>query len=181
LPLVLVVCGLPASGKTRLAVAVSRAAELPRISADVTRKRLAGIEPAHLAAPEHYTAAFHRAVYAELGRGAGVHAGQAGGAVIDGSFALRTMRDAFAGAFDDAAPLVFAECTAPPEVLARRAAERSRRSRISDRTLELVLRERAQWEPLDDVPPGAHARVRTDRRSEEIIADLATILDARRR
>jgi uncharacterized protein len=181
LPLVVLVCGLPASGKTRLMVAISGAAGLPRIAADVVRKELAGIEPAHLAAPEHYTEAFHRTLYAELGRRAAVHVGRAGGAVVDGSFSLRAMRDAFVCAFDGAAPLLFAECTAPPEVLARRADERSRRSRISDATLELVLQARAKWEAFDELPLDAYVRVRTDRPSKDIIADLAAILDARQR
>lgn len=181
LPLVLVVCGLPASGKTHLVVAVSRVAGLPRLSADVIRHELAAIEPGHLASDKHYTEAFHTAVYDELGRRAAVKADQAGGAIIDGSFARRTMRDAFTRAFDHAAPLVFAECTAPPEVLARRAAARSMRYRVSPATLELVSMERARWEPLDEVPGDACVRVRTDRPSEDILADLGESLDFRLR
>jgi uncharacterized protein len=161
--------------------AVSGAAGLARLSADVVRKELAGIEPAHITAPEHHTEAFHRTVYAELGRRAAVHVGRAGGAVVDGSFSRRVMRDAFVGAFDDAAPLLFAECTAPPEVLARRADGRAMRSRISDATLELVLRERAKWEALDEVPLDAYLSVRTDRPSRDIINDLGAILDTRLR
>jgi predicted kinase len=180
LPLVLVVCGLPASGKTHLVVAVSRVAGLPRLSADVIRRELAAIEPGHLAGGKHYTAAFHTAVYDELGRRAAVHAGQAGGAIIDGSFARRTMRDAFTRAFDHAAPLVFAECTAPPEVLARRAAARSMRSRVSPATLELVSRERARWEPLDELPSDACLKVQTDRPSDDILVTLGELLDTRR-
>ncbi len=173
------ICGLPATGKTHLVVAVSRVAGLPRLSADVIRRELAEIEPGHLAGGEHYTEAFHTAVYEELGRRAAVHAGRAGGAIIDGSFARRTMRDAFTRAFDHAAPLVFAECTAPPEVLARRAAARSMRSRVSPATLELVLRERARWEALDELPLDARLIVHTDRRSQDILADLGAALDTR--
>ena len=174
------VCGLPASGKTRLVVALTDATGLERISADVIRKELAGIEPAHLTGGEHYTEAFHHSVYAELGRRAARHAERRGGVVVDGSFSLRAMRDAFCGALDDASPVVFAECTAPPEVLAQRAAARSMRSRISAATLELVIRERARWEELHEVPHDAHIRLRTDRDSEDIIRELAATLDARR-
>lgn len=55
LPLVIVVCGLPASGKSHLARALAEMSGLHHLGSDVTRKRLAGVRSAQRASPESYT------------------------------------------------------------------------------------------------------------------------------
>ncbi len=180
LPLVVVVCGPPASGKSCFASALAQASSLPHLSSDVTRKRLAGIRPGQRATNAVYSADFNRLTYAELGRRAAREVAARGGALVDATFRHRADRDAFAEAFGDAAPLLFVECRAPARVLAERAAERDRHpGRISDASLAVVLRESLAWEPLDEIPPEAHVSLRSDRRVEAQVADLLALLDRR--
>ena len=68
LPLVIVVCGVPAAGKSHLAQALAEVSGLPHLSSDLTRKRLARIRPQQRAASAVYSAEFNRLTYAELGR-----------------------------------------------------------------------------------------------------------------
>jgi aminoglycoside phosphotransferase family enzyme/predicted kinase len=180
LPLVLVICGVPASGKSHLASTLAHASGLPLLSSDLVRKGLAGIAPSRPASPEHYGEEFNRSTYAELGRRAAAEREAHGGVLVDATFRHRRDRDAFAHAFSGAAPLLFVECVVPAAVLARRAISRERDpARVSDATLPIVLREQAAWDPLDEVAAGAHVPLRTDRPVHSIVADLLGLLDER--
>ena len=66
------------------------------------------------------------------------------------------------------------------DVLRRRAGERERDPhRVSDASLEVVLREAQRWEALDEVPAERHLLVRSDRPVGRILQDLADLLDRR--
>jgi aminoglycoside phosphotransferase family enzyme/predicted kinase len=180
LPLVIVVCGVPAVGKSHLAQALAEVSRLPHLSSDVTRKRLAGIRPQRRATSAVDSADFNRMTYAELGRRAARGTAACGGALVDATFRHRADRDAFADAFGDAAPLLFVECRAPARVLAERAAQRDRQpGRVSDASLSVVVRESSAWEALDELPPEAHVTLRSDCRVEAQLEDLRALLDRR--
>ncbi len=180
LPLVLVVCGPPASGKSHLARALTEVAELPHLSSDLTRKHLAGVRATQRAARDRYTAEWNQRTYAELARRATAAVAKTGGAVVDATFRHLADRRTFAAEFDSAAPLIFIECQAPRAVLARRAARREQdRERVSDADPAIVLRELGSWEPLDEVRASAHLALRTDRPIEEILGDVIALLDRR--
>jgi uncharacterized protein len=180
LPLVIVICGAPASGKSELARALAAISDLPHLSSDVARKRLAGIEPTDRAPEALYGPSWNARTYAEIGRCAARDVKARGGALVDATFRHRADRDAFAQGFDGSAPLLFVECHAPAAVLAERAALREHRAeRVSDATPAVVARESAAWEPLDEVPPEAHVTLRSDRSVETMVADLGALLDGR--
>ena len=180
LPLVIVICGVPAAGKSHLARALAEVSRLPHLSSDVTRKRLVGISLQQRAGDAAYSAEFNRLTHAELGRRAARETSARGGALVDATFRHRADRDAFTDAFADAAPLLFVECRAPVRVLAERAAQRDRRpGRVSDASLSVVLRESSTWEPLDELAPEAHVTLRSDRRAEAQLEDLRALLDRR--
>ena len=180
LPLVIVICGVPAAGKSHLAQALGEVSGLPHLSSDLTRKRLAGVRQHQRAPSAVYDADFNRRTYAELGRRAARETAACGGALVDATFRHLADRDAFADAFADAAPLLFVECRAPARVLAERAALRDRQPRrLSDASLPVVMRESSTWEPLDELPPEAHLTLRSDRRVEAQLEDLRALLDRR--
>ncbi|MGH2880841.1 MAG: AAA family ATPase [Solirubrobacteraceae bacterium] len=180
LPLAIVICGLPATGKSHLARALALRSRLAHLNSDVVRKRLAGVLPTRRAPSDAYTVEANRLTYAELGRLAAREVTAHGGALVDATFRHRADRDAFAQAFAGVAPLLFVECQAPAETLARRAAARAREpERISDASLQVVVRESVMWEPLLEVPPEAHVVLRSDRPVEAQITDLMALLDQR--
>jgi aminoglycoside phosphotransferase family enzyme/predicted kinase len=174
-PVVVIICGRPASGKSHLAEALAVRARLVHLNSDHFRKRLADIEPTARGRPELYNAAFNRATYTELGRAAAaeVHAGR--GAIVDATFRHRTDREAFAQAFGDAAPLLFAECRAPRAVLLSRARARERDAgRVSDASADVV--KRARWQPLSEIPAESRIAVRTNNPVEKQLADVTEAL-----
>jgi aminoglycoside phosphotransferase family enzyme/predicted kinase len=178
LPLVIMICGVPGSGKSYLGHGLADAARLPMLSSDVVRKRLAGVKATATMPQERYSSEYNHATYAELGRCAAQAVADHGGAIIDATFRHREDRDAFAASFAGATPRLFVECVAPAEVLERRAARRDRDTRrVSDATLDVVRRERTSFEPLEEVPADMHITLRTDRELERILADLMALLD----
>lgn len=180
LPLAIVVCGLPASGKSRLAHELAELSGIAQLSSDVTRKRLAGLAPTARGDGATYADDASRRTYAELGRRARRQAAAHGGVILDATFRRRADRDAFRASFGAAAPLLFIECDAPPAVLLERARRRERDvHRVSDATPDVVERLLASWEPLTEVPARAHVVLRSDRSVEEMIADLRGLLDER--
>ena len=179
-PGVLVICGVPACGKSYLAREFSRTSGFAVLSADVVRKELAGLDPHERAPAEAYRPEFNRLTYAELGTRAAIQVRHDGGVLVDATFRLREDRDAFRQSAAGALPTVFVECVVPAEVLAARAAARDRDpARVSDATADIVERERRAWARLDEVPADAHVALRTDRRVEAAMADLTAVLDAR--
>lgn len=180
LPLVIVVCGVPASGKSYLARAIAETAALPHLSSDVARKQLAGLPTTQRAPADSYSAEWNARTYTELGHRTADAVGRVGGAVVDATFRHQADRVSYRSAFAAAAPTLFVECQAPRAELARRAARREGEAgQVSDATPAVVLHELAAWEPLDEVAADAHLVLRTDRPLEQSLADLLVLLDRR--
>lgn len=55
----------------------------------------------------------------------------------------------------------------------------TRTTRKRSTTLDVVLRERAGWEALDEVRGEAHLVLRTDRPLDHVVAELIAVLDER--
>jgi aminoglycoside phosphotransferase family enzyme/predicted kinase len=180
LPLVIVVCGVPGSGKSHLAGALAELSGLPHLSSDITRKQLAGLRATQRAPAERYSTAWNARTYAELARRTTKACRASRGAVVDATFRRLSDRRAFESAFGGEAPLLFIECQAPRAVLEKRARQRERDPEsVSDADAAIVLRELDRWEPLDEVPAGAHLALRTDRPAEQIVSDVLALLDRR--
>lgn len=176
-PLVLVVCGAAATGKTVLARAIGELSGLTHLSSDVVRKELAGLAPQERAPAERYTDEASLRTYRELGIRAAALVG--GGAVIDATFRRRSHRTAFAEAFGGSA--LFVECRAPASVVAERARSREADpTRVSDATAAIAAAQRTEFEPLDEVPAARHLLLRTDRPIEELTLELEGALDSPR-
>jgi aminoglycoside phosphotransferase family enzyme/predicted kinase len=180
LPLVIVVCGVPASGKSHLARALAELSGLPHLSSDLTRKGLRGLEFTQRASSETYSAEWNARTYDELARRTARALATNRGAIVDATFRHLADRQVFGSAFGSAASLLFIECQAPRSVLAQRAARREHdRERVSDADVAIVLREQQTWEPLDELLANAHLALRTDRPLEEIVGDVLALLDRR--
>jgi aminoglycoside phosphotransferase family enzyme/predicted kinase len=180
-PLVLVLCGGTASGKSHLARHLAGAAGLSHLNSDVVRKELLGMAITERAPASAYTAAMNGRTYTELGSRS-LKALSAGRPVlVDATFRYRSDRERFAaGLAGDDHPRLFVECRAPAAVLAERAAARERQSdRVSDAAGQLIDRQQREFEPLDEVSAAWHLPLRTDRPVAEIADDVEALLDAR--
>jgi aminoglycoside phosphotransferase family enzyme/predicted kinase len=180
-PLVVAVCGPSAVGKSHLARTLADASGLPRISSDVTRKRLAGVTPAERGDDDLYSPEATEATYLELGRVGALEVARCGGAVIDATFRSSEQREIFAAGLGDVhADVVFVECRAAPEVLAARSRRRLRDpERESDAGPALALVQFATFEPLDEIPAERHIVLRTERPVWQLVDEIEGILDER--
>jgi uncharacterized protein len=175
-PLVIVVCGASATGKTRLAEAISALSGMPHLSSDLVRKQLAGLAPEERAPEQEYSDEASLSTYRELGGRAAAVA--TSGAIVDATFRRRSHRAAFAEAFGGT--VLFVECKAPAAVIAERATRREADPRrVSDATPAIAAALLAEFEPLDEVAPERHLMLRSDRPLDDVLDELEAALDAR--
>jgi predicted kinase len=173
-PLVIVVAGLSASGKSTAAAALAAASGFSHINSDVVRKQTAGLVPTERAPEPLYAGSVSRETYAELGREAAARA--ADGVIVDATFRRRADRDAFRAELGVSANVLFAECRAPSAVLLARARDAHT---VSDAGPDVVRRQLLDAEPLDEVDGRDHVLLRSDRPVAAILAELADALDRR--
>ena len=175
-----IVCGTAASGKSTLAAALGESTAATVVSSDLVRKELLGIAPTARAPDAAYGPAVNRRTYAELGRRARELLDAGRPAVVDATFRLRADRQAFLTELGGRGDLTWVECRAPAEVVARRAAARTRQpDRVSDAGPGIALIQAEEWEPLDEVPPARRIVLRTDRPVAETMAVLRDEVDVR--
>jgi uncharacterized protein len=145
------------------------------------RKHLLGIAPAARADAAAYGKSFNRRTYAELGRQARAELERDAGVIVDATFRNRADRAAFfeaLGGLPETAVAV--ECRAPLSVRLERARRRRfDKSASSDADADVVRRQEDDGELAEDVPPGQHVVLRTDRTPDEALDDLAALRDAR--
>ena len=179
-PLLLVICGVAASGKTSLARELATVSGWPHHSSDVTRKRLAGLAPEARAASDHYSQEFTERTYRELGAASRDALESASGVIVDATFHRRRERDAFrAGLGENSVPLLFVECQAPTDVLLSRLRERQRDpGRVSDADADVLRRQLAERESLEEVPPEARAKLVAEASPPELAIDVEAFVDS---
>lgn len=149
--MVLVVCGVSASGKTTVAGRLAEVSGWPCLSSDVTRKGLAGLEPTQRGEAGLYGPDSTARTYRQLGFAAKASLERDSGVIVDATFHQRSERAAFREGLGAVGVPTFAvHCVAPPSVLCRRAADRERDpERVSDAGPEIVRRQLAAWEDFD--------------------------------
>lgn len=177
-PMLLLVTGPPASGKSTLAHALASASGLPVLSSDRERKRLLGIDEAAHAPTGAYTDAQRAEVYRHLAGGA-AELLAAGGAIVDATFATSEMQAAFVEALPGRAreAIRVVRCSLDPDVAARRAAERRPEGASgSDAGPEVAAMLAAQMSPFA-VPTARRLVVETDAEEAEMVGRVAAWLD----
>ncbi len=102
-PMLMVVCGPSATGKTRLSEALADVSGLAHLNSDVVRKGLAGLPPERPAPADAYSEEASLRTYRELGARAAA-ALPDGGALVDATFRRRIHREAFAAGYGHAEP-----------------------------------------------------------------------------
>ncbi len=182
-PVLVLIGGLMGTGKTTLAETLAREQGFAHLSSDVTRKRLAGMEPqerrhvafgADIYGPES-TARTYQALLEE----AAALLDQGRSVVVDASFREAGERQKFLTlARGKGVPFLFALCEAEDAVVRRRLTERVQQGAgASDGRWELYARQKATFQPPDDIPPESLLRLDTARPAESAVRDLLARLD----
>lgn len=168
-PGLVLVGGLPGTGKSTLARGLAERAGFAVIRADVVRKELAGLSPEARAGADHYTPEWNDRTYAECLRRAEELLFGGGRVIVDATFGEENRRRRF---LDAAArlcvPAVLLVCGSSPEVARQRIA--SRHGDASDADVEVYEQAAARWE---EAPPATRAAVRevpTDGTPDEALA-----------
>lgn len=166
-PLLLLVGGLPASGKSVLARQLAARLAAVALHTDVIRKQRAGLAPterpqgaarAALYAPDATAATYQAVLDAArdwLVRGFSV--------VLDGTYRRAADRRAImALAAARGVPWLAVECRCPPQVARERLAARGETPHeVSDADWAVYEQQAREWEPWTEVPPGRHLVVDT--------------------
>ena len=179
-PLVLVICGVSATGKSTLARLLAELSGWKHLSSDVIRKRRAGLAPTERASAEAYSHERTIETYRELGRCAATELrGGTSGAIVDATFHRREERDAFRSGLEESGiPLFFVRCTAPRDILEARIRRRQTDARrISDADETVLDRQLAEFEPLDEVPPAQRADLATDAPADDLAVRIEALVD----
>lgn len=179
-PRAYVVCGLSGSGKSHLAEALATTSGFEVVASDVVRKQAAGLRPTDAAPARLYRAAVGEQTYRTLGERAAAALEAGDSIVIDATCLTRRDRAALLGGLRaHRGRAWFVRCEAPPDVLRRRIEHRLRRpDRVSDATVDVLERQRAAAEPLDELPADRVLELRTDTDVERVVDRLSALLDA---
>ncbi len=166
-------CGLSGSGKSTTAGELVKLSGAIRLRSDAVRKHLAGISPYEKGSDRIYTPKMTDKTYSRLIE-LGVQLSTRGYRVIlDAKFDRQAKRaEAIAKATAQSLPLVFLHCTAPPDVLRSRVAQRS--GDIADATATVLAKQ--FMEPFEQSDPVVV--VNTDQSIEQIRQQLGSVFDA---
>ncbi len=173
-PLVVVVMGPIATGKSTVAAYLGHALGWPVYASDVLRKELAGLPLYMRPRPENrawlYASEMKQRVYAALIDRARAAIRTHRGVILDATFGRHEYRERLRNAFQDTGvPCVFIETTASPDVIRHRLRLRARADRVvSDAREEDMTYLLRAYEPPDELPEHLHVRVSTEMAPEEV-------------
>ncbi|MBI2935145.1 MAG: AAA family ATPase [Chloroflexi bacterium] len=172
-PVLIVMMGLVASGKSALARAVSEATGAPVVSSDVTRKQLAGV-PLRERHFEEYGAGLYareatRKTYAALYARAGTILKKGKAVVLDATFRKQAEREAaWSLAQEFGARFLLVECRCPEEETRKRLARRLEQGSISDGRWEVYVQQKVDLEPVSGMEPLQYLLVDSSRPLPEL-------------
>jgi uncharacterized protein len=178
-PCLILVGGLPGSGKSSLCRGLEGAANLSRLDSDVVRKELAGLPSDQRGeAPWGegiYTEAWTDRTYAGLLERARETLDDGGRVVVEASFREERRRLPFLElAQSHAVPVLFLECSAPGEAIRQRLSRRT--GDPSDAGLDVYEEAARRWEPHSAQVGAVLHRVDTGVSENEALGAAADLL-----
>ncbi|MFO0829816.1 MAG: AAA family ATPase [Phycisphaerales bacterium] len=153
-PALVVMTGLPATGKSTIARRLAAPLRATIVRTDEIRKRLAGVAPTEHGGRDLYDESHTRRTYDAVRAEVAATLAEGRTAIVDAANLLRWQRRAFLETADAArCPCVVVEATADESTVRERMRARSAdRAEISDATWQVYEALRATREALDDVP-----------------------------
>lgn len=181
-PMLLLICGVSASGKTTLAERLAQASGWPHVSSDRIRKQAARIGPEERGEESIYIDELSARTYREMGRAAREALGGGSGVIVDATFNRRTDREAFEeGLGEERHPHLVVECACSRRTLLRRAREREDDpSRVSDAGVEIVERQLAERAPLKRLVGVSPTRLEVEAEPAWLVTEVEALVDCPR-
>ena len=173
-PRLIIVCGLPGTGKSTIARAISERTGFVHMMSDVVRKELAGRKPEEIEFEQFgegiYSEHFTERTYAEFAKRAEGFLRQGRSVITDATFSkrryLKKVMDAAASA---GAAVHVIECTATNATVRARLEERRwEAGNVSDADWRIYLGKKASFEEV----PGPHLVVEAERTLSENLLDI---------
>ena len=166
-PVIWVVCGLPASGKSTIAAALGKALGLEILRSDAVRKQLfeLPVETAVIQPFEEgmYSREVNALTYARLLLQAQEQIAGGRSVILDATYGSRRQRqEVLRLARDSDANVLFVECSARPDILIERLRRRENGPSVSDARVQHFQQLRQRFEPLVDIRAELHLRVNTE-------------------
>ena len=151
-PCLVLMGGLPGTGKSTLARALAEHAGFTVIRSDVVRKELAGLAFGERTSAEYgrdfYSAEWNERTYSECSRRAEASLFDGKRVLVDASFGKQSFRHRFLElAVSWGVPAVFLVCQAEPDVIQKRL--RDRQLDASDADWSVYQEAAARWEPME--------------------------------
>jgi hypothetical protein len=166
-PVIWVVCGLPASGKSTIAAALGEILGLEILRSDAMRKQLFDL-PAETAVILPFEAGIYSQevtarTYGKLLLKAQEHIASGRSVVLDATYArTRQRQEVLRLARDADVNVLFIECAARQEILIDRLRQRENGVSVSDARVQHLEYLQRRFEPLADIPETLHLRVDTE-------------------
>jgi aminoglycoside phosphotransferase family enzyme/predicted kinase len=182
-PALIVVCGLSGSGKSTVARMLQHRKGFKAINSDRVRKRLASVPPHEHIRTDYganiYSDRFTKITYDAMLAEADNLLGDGRGAILDATFKASADRQlALALAARRDVPVLFIECVVDPDEAIRRLNERAlSEGEVSDATSKIYKKQRAEFEPIRELPPRNYLRIDTTRHREHIVAEIEDALE----
>jgi hypothetical protein len=166
-PVIWVVCGLPASGKSTIAAALGKALGLEILRSDAVRKQLfeLPVETAVIQPFEEgmYSREVTALTYERLLLQAQDQIAGGRSVILDATYGSRRQRqEVLRLARDSDANVLFVECSARPDILIERLRRRENGPSVSDARVQHFQQLRQRFEPLVDIRAELHLRVNTE-------------------
>ena len=179
--LLLIMAGLVGTGKTSVAEALSHSLGLTIISADITRKRLAGIAPT-----EHrfegfgggiYSEEFSRKTYDEMFAQARELLSQGQSVILDASFKKRQDRlQARSLAEKVKADFAVIECLLTEETVKNRLEQRLKDGSVSDGRWEIFEQQKQDFDKITELPSENHIILDTSQPMSNIVKAVSRVI-----
>lgn len=177
-PGLVLVGGLPGSGKSRLSKELVKKAGYVRISSDEMRKRLAGIPPTRKGPARIYGSGWSDATYSACLRLAEDHLCHGRKVLVDATFAGLKRRKRFLElARQLGVPFKLLLCQASEATIKKRIKMPERHA--SDAGWEIYRLIKSQWQANDAEMEGFSTKIRTDGRLEPVVKKCLTLLEAK--